>query len=55
MTVPLVTAGLIYPEGPIIHTSDHAAWNHDATDSNKILVTTFGEDLVTVNISPRLL
>jgi len=45
--------GLIYPDGPNIHTSDHAAWNHDPNDSNKILVTTFEEGLVTVKISPR--
>ena len=44
---------LIYPEGADVHTSDHAAWNHDPHDTNKILITAFGEELVTVIISPK--
>ena len=49
----LYVPSLIYPEGANVHTSDHAAWNHDAHDTNKILVTAFAEDLVTVTISPK--
>ena len=49
----LYVPSLIYPEGADVHTSDHAAWNHDAHDTNKILVTAFAEDLVTVTISPK--
>ena len=44
---------LIYPGGANVHTSDHAAWNHDPHDTNKILITAFEEELVTVIISPK--
>ena len=49
----LYVPSLIYPGGASVHTSDHAAWNHDPHDTNKILITAFEEELVTVIISPK--